>query len=97
MRTELFVAGPASAQHLRRALVPQLALRGRQVAVDRVSHERVHERQRVLVLDDLGAGEYGERRRSVRLRDLGEGRHRRQRSAVAEHRRRPCHSRDLPR
>ena len=68
---DLLDPGAGLAQHFRRALVLELALGRRQLVVDRIADERVHEAQRRLGAQDLGADELAGGRRDGPL-----GRHR---------------------
>jgi hypothetical protein len=74
-----------------RAPVPELTLRPWQVRVQRRAHERVHERQRGLRLQDLRAHQRGRGRTGLAELDAGERRRRGQVAAVAEHRHRARH------
>ncbi len=68
LRRDLLDVRARLAEHLRRALVLQLALGGRELVVDGVAHERVDEAERRLGADDLRADELARRRRPPRAR-----------------------------
>ncbi len=81
--------GARIAQRQRGALVRQLALARRELVVDGVADERVHERERRLGTEDLRAHERARRAGDGRLVELGERGDDGQRRALAEHAHRP--------
>ena len=84
LRGDLVGRRPERLEDPHRALVPQRALPERQLAVDGVAHERVHEAQRRVRAQDLRAGEDGGGAGQRGLVDLGQRRDRGQARALAQ-------------
>ena len=95
LRRDLLAGRAVVAQHAGRALVLQLALGGRELVVDGVAHERVHEAQRRLGAQDLRAHERPRRAGHGRLVELGERGDDGQLGALAQHAHRARHRRGV--
>ena len=85
MRGHLVGLGAGVAQHRGGTRVHQLALTSRQLLVDGLAHQRVHEPERRPGAEDLRPGEHPARVGHLLLRQLGQLRHGRQVCALAEH------------
>lgn len=72
VRGHLLGGRPGIHQHSRRASVLEFAITRREIPIDRVADERMHEAQRRLGAQDLGASEGASRRRHVGLVEAGE-------------------------
>ena len=86
MRGDLFARRLPRLELAGGALVGHLPLARRDVAVDGVAHQGVHEAERVCVAQHLGARQQGDRRRDLALGQVGESGDGRQLGGVAEHR-----------
>jgi hypothetical protein len=85
LRGHLLVRRASVPQHDRRSLVQQAPLARRELVVDRVAHERVHEAQRRVGTQDLGPRQLAGGSRHRRLGQGGQGGHGRHLRAIAEH------------
>jgi hypothetical protein len=94
LRRDVVGRGAHVEQHPRRTCVLELALARRQLAVDGVADERVHEVERGLGAEDVGAREGGDLLGRLGLVELRVHGHGPQLRALAEHRHR---ARDRPR
>ena len=84
VRRDLLGRGSGVAQHARRLLVLQLALAERQLLVHGVAHERVHEADRQVRPQDLGARKRARGVGHARLVEAGERRDDRERGALGQ-------------
>jgi hypothetical protein len=83
---DLLVGGVGGGEHGGGAAVLELALAGRDVEVDGVAHERVHEAERGVGPQDVGTRQVAGRTRDGVLGEPGERGDHRQLGALAEHR-----------
>ena len=91
MSRHLLVGSPRSGKQLGRALVLKLALRLRHFVVDGCAHQRVHEGERALGLEDLRSRQRRRPRAGGSFVEARQRGHCGNVRAVAEHRRRPRH------